>query len=551
MSSDEPTARQVILEGLMKKNLLLRELSRYEIGTYADIIYRNALLYGDEEAFKCGEERVSFSQFNDRVNRLIGALHAAGIKKGDVLGVLSWNCLEYLDVYGAAMKGGFIISPFNPRLKTDELEYVVNYSESRVLFVGPQLLETTLSLQGRVPSVERFVSFGDGRQEMIVYREWTEACEGREPDLHLEEDDPVFLFYTSGTTGVPRGALYTHRRSMDDTRRFATALSLECGDRQVQVMPLFHVGGAKNLWGYFFVAGSNVIMRQTSFDPAATLQALQDERATDIHIVPTHLAAFLALPDVDSFDLSALKRMFYAASPMPVELLRRGMEKWGPVFIQFYGATEDGPNVLGLSKRQHDVLRKSPEEQKVLASAGFPHIGVHVRIVDEKGNDSAPGEVGEIIVRSKATMLEYWRMPEETRNTVVNGWVHTGDLARYDEKGHIYIVDRKKDMIISGGENIFPREVEETLHQHPDVLEAAVIGIPDPYWVEKVHAVVVLKDGSRSTDQDLIGFCRQRLAGYKAPKTVEIVDCLPKNPAGKILKKEIRRKYWAGKNRNI
>jgi long-chain acyl-CoA synthetase len=547
MSSDEPTVRQVILEGLMKKNLLLRELSRYEIGTYADIIYRNALLHGDEEAFKCGEERVSFSQFNGRVNRLIAALHAVGIKKGDVLGVLSWNCLEYLDVYGAAMKGGFIISPFNPRLKTDELEYVVNYSESRVLFVGPQLLETTLSLQGRVPSVERFVSFGDGPQEMIVYREWTDTWEGRESDIHLEEDDPVFLFYTSGTTGVPRGAVYTHRRSMDDTRRFATALSLECGDRQVQVMPLFHVGGAKNLWGYFFVAGSNVIMRQTSFDPTATLQALQDERATDIHIVPKHLAAFLALPDVDSFDLSALKRMFYAASPMPVELLRRGMEKWGPVFIQFYGATEDGPNVLCLSKRQHDVLHKSPEEQKVLASAGFPHIGVHVRIVDEKGNDSAPGEVGEIIVRSKATMLEYWRRPEETRDTVVNGWVHTGDLGRYDEKGHIYIVDRKKDMIITGGENVFPREVEETLHQHPDVLEAAVIGISDPYWVEKVHAVVVLKDGSRSTDQDLIGFCKQRLAGYKAPKAVEIVDCLPKNPSGKDSEKRDQSKVLGRK----
>lgn len=531
----------------MRKKFFLKELSRYRVGTYADIVYRNALLYSDGMAFKCGEERISFSEFNSRVNRVIHGLHALGVGKGDVLGVLSWNCLEYTDIYGAAMKGGFIASPFNARLQERELEYVINYSEAKALFVGPEHRGVVDLLRPRLPGVKHVIAIKGGGEGMTGYDELVGAQSDQEPDVPIEEEDPLFIFYTSGTTGVPRGALYTHGRAMDDTRRFALALNLEYGDLQIQIMPLFHVGGTKNLWGYFFVAGSNVIMPQISFDPSAALKAIQEERATDIHIVPTHLAAFLALPDVDAYDLGNLKRMFYAASPMPVELLKRGMEKWGPIFLQFYGATEDGPNVLMLSKRQHDVLEKPQDEQKVLASAGFPHIGVHVRIVDDEGRDVDAGEVGELIVKSKATMKEWWKKPEETRETVVDGWVHTGDMGRYDERGFVYIVDRKKDMIISGGENVFPREVEEVLYQHPAVHEAAVIGIPDAYWVEKVHAVVILKTEKGAMEQELIDFCKQRLARFKAPKSVEFVEVLPKSPAGKILKRELREAYARGR----
>ena len=449
------------------------------------------------------------------------------------------------------MKGGFIASPFNPRLQADELDYIINYSEANTLFVGPELVDIINSLRPRLPRVKNLISFEAPAQGMIFHQDLLYTYAKEEPVVDVEEEDPVFLFYTSGTTGIPRGALYTHARAMDDTRRFPVALSLEHGDKHIQIMPLFHVGGTKNFWGYFFVGGSNVIMPQRSFDPRATLQAVQDEKATDIHIVPTHLAAFLALPDVDEYDLSSLKRMFYAASPMPLELLKKGMEKWGPIFMQFYGATEDGPNVTMLSKQQHDVVNKPPEEQRSLTSAGFPHIGVHVRIVDDNENDVEPGEVGEIIVKSKATMKEWWRKPEETQETIVNGWVHTGDMGRYDEEGYIYIVDRKRDMIVSGGENIYPREIEEVLYQHPSVQEAAIIGIPDPYWVERVHALVVLKEGASLTSEDLIDFCRKRIARFKAPKGVEFVDSLPKTPSGKILKRELREKYWAGLDRRV
>jgi long-chain acyl-CoA synthetase len=532
------------------ERLLLKELSRYKIGTYGDIIYRNALLYPDQLAFQCGPARVTFSGFNARVNKLIHALTALGTKKGDVLGILSWNCLAYTEIYGAAMKGGFIASPFNARLKADELDYLINYSESHILFVGPELFDVVKSLRPRIPKVEHVISMG-AAEDMIPYEEIVASRSEQEPDVQVEEDDPVFIFYTSGTTGIPRGALYTQARSMDDTRRFPAALCVEQGDKQIQIMPLFHVGGAKNLWGYFYAAASNVIMPQKSFDPTATLKAIQDEKATDIHIVPTHLAAFLALPEVDSYDLGSLKRMFYAASPMPLELLKKGMEKWGPIFLQFYGATEDGPNVTFLSKNQHQAIGRSPERQKILSSAGFPHLGVHVRIVDQEDRDVRPEEVGEIVVRSKATMQEWWHKPAETAETIVNGWVHTGDMGKYDEQGYIYIVDRKKDMIVSGGENVFPREIEEVLYQHPAVKEAAVFGLPDPYWVEKVHAVVVLNEGSSTTEQGVIDFCKERLAHYKAPKSVEFMEEIPKSPAGKILKKDLRAKHWHGLGRNI
>ncbi len=535
----------------MSKKLVLKELSRYPVGTYADIIYRNALLYRGNEAFVYGNERITFSQFNERVNSLIHALQSMGVKKGDVLGILSWNCLEYADVYGAAMKGGFITSPYSPRLQADELDYLINYSEANTLFVGPELVELVNSIKHRIPRVKRFISFEAPFPEMEYHRELLERYPKDEPDVHIEEDDLVFIFYTSGTTGIPRGALYSHRVAIDDTRTCVIGLGLQPGDKHIQIMPLFHVGGAKNFWAYFYVGGSNVITTQRSFDPKATLKIIQDEKATDIHIVATHLAAFFTVADFDKYDLSSLKRMFYAASPMPLELLKRGMEKWGPIFCQAYGSTEDGPNVTLLSTKQHDVLNKSPEEQKVLTSAGFPDIGVHVRIVDEKENDVEPGEVGEIIVQSHHNMLGFWRKPEETREVIINGWLHTGDMGRYDENGYIYIVDRKKDMIVSGGENIYPREVEEVLYRHPAIQEAAVIGIPDSYWVEKVHAVVTLKKGMSATEEELINFCKQHLARFKAPKSVEFVDALPKNPAGKILKRELREKYWAGLERKV
>jgi long-chain acyl-CoA synthetase len=528
----------------MTAKLLLRELSRYDLGTFADIIYRNAILYPDSEAFVYGSERVSFKRFNERVNRLIHGLQALGIQKGDIIGILSWNRLEYPEAFGAAMKGGFILAHFNPRLQAEELIHVINDSEARVVFLGPEFVEIVDRIHKRLSKAELFLTFGDAEGRMIAYREVLESHSDEEPEPVVKEEDPFTIFYTSGTTGVPRGGIYTHKQKMENTSMKALDIGVEFGDRHLVVLPMFHIGGDSHIWPFFLMGGCNVIMPRPSFDPAEALQMIAEEQITDVHIVPTQLISLLNLPDIEQYDLHCLKRIWYAASPMPTEVLKRGLSVFGPVFMQGYGQTESGPDVTFLNKASHRDAIGSAEAQSVLASCGQPCIRVHVRIVDEAGRDVEAGKIGEIIVESKRIMTEYWRKPDETKETIRDGWLYTGDMGYYDEKGFIYIADRKKDMIITGGENVYPKQVEDVLYRHPAVKETAVIGVPDPYWVERVHALVILQENAQATEEDVINFCRKHIAHYKAPKSVEFVESLPKNPQGKILKREIRSKYW-------
>jgi len=531
----------------MSDKFILKALCRYPRGTFADIIHRNALLHADEEAFVYGPQRITFAQFSERVNSLIHALSALGAKKGDVLGILSWNCLAYADVYGAAMKGAFIAAPFNPRLGQGELEYLINYSEAKFLFVGPELVETVNSLRSRATNVKHCIVFGSAEADMRSHSELLATHPSNEPDMNVGKDDPFLIFFTSGTTGVPRGALYTQARKLDNTRIKALEMGAKPGEKHILVLPFFHIGGDSHVWPFFLVGGCNVIMPQKSFDPVAVLQTIQNEKVTDMQIVPTQLNAILSCEGFKDYDISSLNRIYYAASPMPVEMLRKGLAVFGPIFSQGYGQTESGPQICSLPRKAHDVLDRPPEEQKVLSSCGQPSLGVHVRVVDENNNDVAPGEVGEIIAQSDSIMVEYWHRPEETREVFSDGWLHTGDLAYYNEDGFIFIVDRKKDMIVSGGENVYSREVEDVLYMHPAISEVAVIGVPDPVWVERVHALVVLKEGMQATAEEIISFCKDQIAPYKTPKSVEFIDALPKNPQGKILKKEIRAKYRTGK----
>lgn len=531
----------------MSDKFILRELCRYSRDTFADIIYRNALLHADEEAFVCGDHRITFAMFNARVNSLIHGLCSLKVKKGDVLGILSWNCLEYPHVYGAAMKGGFIASPFNPRLQMDELEYLINYSEANTLFFDPAFASTIDGLRSRLSRVRNYISLGDTFGDMISYAQLVAGYPSNEPEIQVGKDDPLIILYTSGTTGVPRGALYTHFRKLNNTRIKALEMGVKPGDKHIMILPFFHIGGDSHVWPFFIVGGCNVIIAQKSFDPAAVLQVIQNEKATDLQIVPTQLNALLSCQDLNAYDLSSLRRIYYAASPMPIEMLRRGLAVFGPIFSQGYGQSESGPQICSLPRKAHQVLEMPAGEQKVLSSCGQPSLGVHVRVVDEKNADVAPGAVGEVIAQSDSIMECYWRRPAETKEAIRDGWLHTGDMGFYDEKGFIYIVDRKKDMIISGGENVYSREVEDVLYMHPAVAEVAVIGIPDPVWVERVHALVVLNPDAEATEEEIINFCKKHIAHFKAPKGVEFVESLPKSPQGKIVKKEIRQKYWTGK----
>lgn len=525
----------------MSDHLLLKELARYRIGTWADIIYRNALLYPDREAFLDGEKRVTYGGFNARVNRLVNALQSLGVRKGDMLGILCWNCLEVAEVYGAAMKGGFIASPYNPRLQSAELEYLVNYSGASVLFFGPEMADTVGTLRQRLPGVKHYITIEGTGPDAAEYNELLGNAPESEPEIIPEEDAPLYIIYTSGTTGVPRGALYTHRHAFEDSRTLVINMSIQPEDRHVQISPLFHIAGNSVFRAFLYSGACNAMVK--SFDPAATLRTIQEEKITHMMMVPTHLIAMLSLPEVRDYDISSMKMMWYGASPMPVEVLKRGMETFGRIFAQGYGQTESGPAISHLSKQDHDVLNLPAESQKKLASTGRPDVGVQVRIVDEENSDVPTGEVGEITVRSRHIMGGYWQKPEDTKQTIIDGWLHTGDMGYCDPEGYIYIVDRKKDVIISGGENVYPREVEEILYRHPAVHEATVIGIPDDYWVEKVHAVVVPRKDGELSEKELIAFCKARLAGYKCPKSVEFAESLPKTSTGKIMKRELREKY--------
>ena len=531
----------------MKTRYVLRELSRYRIGTFADIIYRNALLYPDSEAFVCGSERATFDSFNSSVNGLIHGLENLGLEKREVIGVLSWNRLEYMEVFGAAMKGGFVIAHFNPRLQAGELIHVINDSGARVVFLGPEFTETIDEIRDRLPQAKTFIVFGEAAEPLMGYKDLTDDQAKDEPEPAVGEDDPLVIFYTSGTTGMPRGAIYSHKQKMENTSMKALDIGVEFGDRHLVVLPMFHIGGDSHIWPFFLVGGCNVILPQVTFDPVLTLQTIVKERITDVHIVPTQLVSLLTLPDIQDYDLAKLKRIWYAASPMPTEVLKRGLSMFGPIFLQGYGMTESGPHATVLGQAGHGSATVTADDPGILASCGQPCIGVHMRIVDEADRDVKIGEIGEIIIKSRRIMTGYWGNPEATRKAIRNGWLYTGDMGYYDEKGFIFIADRKKDMIVSGGENIYPKEVEEVLYRHPAVCEAAVIGIPDEYWVERVHALVVLNPGQKATEEEIIKFCRSQIAHYKAPKGVEFLESLPKNPQGKILKKEIRKHYWKDK----
>ncbi len=526
---------------------ILKELSRYQIGTFAYIIHRHSLLRPDKEAYVYEDQRLTYAEYNTRVNSLVNGLTKLGIKKGDPIGILSWNCLDYAIVYGAAMKGGYVLSRFNPRLGAEEVEYLVNYSEVGTLFVGPELVTGLEAIRSKISGVKHFIALEQPAENMSYLKDIIDSNSAEEPDVLIEEDDGFFIIYTSGTTGMPRGAVYSHREAWDDTRTFVINLSIQADDRHIQVSPMFHIAGDTMYRSILYVGACNIIMK--NFDAADTLKLIQDEKATHVSIVPTHLVAMLDVPDVKKYDVSRLKYIWYGGSPMPLEVLKKGLSTFGNVFGQGYGMSESGPAICHLPKEEHDVLGR-PEEKR-LSSAGQPDIGVQVRIVDEKDKDVAAGEMGEIIVRSKHNMIEYWKKPKDTKNTIIDGWLHTGDIGCYDDNGYVYIVDRKKDKIITGGENVFPREVEEILYRHPGVHEAAVIGIPDPYWVEKVHAVVSLKKGATVTAEELIKFCKKSLAGYKSPKSIEFLTTLPKNASGKIMRRELREKYWEGSGRKI
>ncbi len=363
-----------------------------------------------------------------------------------------------------------------------------------------------------------------------------------EPETTVLEDDVLSIFFTAGTTGKPKGAMRTHRHLLSDA--VASAIDLKVGyDEKVLItFPMYHIACEDNIVRHSFLPNTIHIRKEGKFNPEELLAYIEKERISRVQLVPTMIHSLIQVPDVDKYDLSSLNLILYAGSSMPVELLKKAMTILPCEFAQLYGQTESGPVTTLLLPEDH-VLDGTEKSVARLASSGKPALNYEIRIVDENDNDVPVGEVGEIIGRSEAMTIGYWQMPEATAEKLKNGWLHTGDLGKMDKDGYIYIVERKNDMIISGGVNIYPREIEEVLYKHPAVSEASVIGLPDEHWGESVKAVIVLEKGTSATESEIIEFCGEHLAGFKKPKSVDFWDALPKSGTGKLLKKDIRDYY--------
>jgi len=377
---------------------------------------------------------------------------------------------------------------------------------------------------------------------MVDYEELVSTGSDQELPARIVDDDVISIFFTAGTTGKPKGAVRTHRHLVTDAITGVIELRVEYDEKVLISFPMYHISCEDNIVRHTYLPNTLVIKREGAFNPDEVLQLIETEKITRCQLVPTMLHALLQSPHIDTYDLSSLRLILYAGAPMPVELLKRALQKFRCGFAQLYGQTESGPLTTVLKPEDH-VLEGSEAQLARLASAGKAVVSYEIRIVDDADRDVAVGEVGEIIGRSEAMMKDYWNLPDETEETLKNGWLHTGDLGRVDEDGYVYVVERKNDMIISGGVNIYPREIEEVLYQHPAVQEASVIGVPDEYWGESSKAVLVVRPGAQATQEEIIRFCGERLAGFKKPKSVDFWKELPKSPQGKILKKSIREFY--------
>jgi acyl-CoA synthetase (AMP-forming)/AMP-acid ligase II len=512
-----------------------------------DVIRRNARLFPEKIAYMSDSQTITFSQFNERINRLYGYLGKKGLKKGDRVAVLSYTRPEYMEVFGVAEKSGLITVPVNWRLKGEELAYQFSDSGATVLIVQAPFLGAVKEIRDRI-GIRHYVCIGDKPEGMENYEEVLAGNEPVEPDEDIRDDDVVYIIYTSGTTGVPNGAMITHGGQRECSRSMAIEVGIRRVEKHLEGMTLFHIGPRSFLFPIFHRGCTNYLVER--FDAKTFMEIIERERITTTELVPTQIAMMLDLPDQEKYDTSSLNTVFYAGMPMPVAVLKRGIERFGRVFVQGFGQTETGPLITCFCREYHNP-DGDETDLKRLGSCGQPAIDVEVRIVDEADVEVGRNEVGEILAKHAWTMKGYWNKADLTARTMKDGWVRTGDMGYMDEDGFLYIVDRKKDMIISGGENIYPREIEEVLYSHPAVREAAVIGVPSEKWGEDVKAVIALKSGFIATDQEIIDFCKDRLAAYKKPKSIDFMDELPKTGSGKIYKRPLKQKYWKDSLRKV
>ena len=492
--------------------------------------------------------RITFGDFDRHVRKLANGLLGLGLVKGDRVGVLSMNSIEYCALYFACGRAGLITQPMNWRLSPPELEKIIDNGEPRVYITQGQYAEVAAELAGAVDSVEHWLQYGaggDGTYEALV-----EASSDAEPpgSADVGGDDPLFILYTGGTTGESKGALHSHKSVYFGMLNQTVAERIVPSDVYMLTGQMFHIPIVLAI--NYLAHGCPLVLM--NFDAKLAMELIQQERVSAFLGVTTMLNWMMAVPDFDSYDISSLRNLQYGGGPMPSRVIKEAMDKFPCTMIQGYGQTE-GTTMTFLAQEDHIRAIKEDYHPERLKACGREGFVTSVRVVDDDGKDvPADGRTaGQIIVKSEANMLGYFRRPDLTEQTIRDGWMWTGDIATMDEERYVYIVDRAKDMIISGGENIYSVQVEEAIAKHDAVLETAVIGIPDDEWGESVKAYVVLKPDASATEDEIIETAKEHLASYQKPREVEFIDELPKAATGKILKRELRDPYWVDADRQV
>ncbi len=497
------------------------DLDRSRRLTVPEMVARSARRDPDAPALAFEGERRTFGELEERSNRLAAALAARGVGPGDRVAMLQYNGIEFVEAFLGIQKAGACAVPVNFRLSREEVDYVLADSGARLVIADQELAP-------RAGEVETLV-VGPAYEEAI------EAAAPERPEHEVRSEDLAFLMYTSGTTGRPKGAMLSHQNLVVNTTNWLYEVGARTGDVWLSGLPLFHIGGLNGVLPFLFLGALAVIEPSGGFDPVLSIARLAAHDVSMCFFVPTQWQEICSSPDVDKVDRDRLRKALWGASQAPLPTLELLAATFPSVeIVNAFGQTEMSSNTCFL--KGEDAIRK-------MGSVGRPALGVEVRIVDEAGDDVPRGEVGEIVYRGPTVMQGYRGKPEATAEAFAGGWFHSGDLVREDAEGFIYVVDRLKDMLISGGENVYPAEVERTLVEHPAVAEVAVIGVPHPRWVETPLAVVVAEPGAEVDGDELIALCRERLAGYKKPSAVVFVDDLPRNAAGKVLKRELRDRY--------
>lgn len=496
----------------------------------SDELVGNEVLADDGVALIDDEGQLTFRELRDRVRSVAAALQSRGVVKGDRVVVICSNRNEYVVAYYAITLIGAVYVPLNWRLHAAEHVVLMNNAEPAALLAEAHYVETIERAAREIPSLAgRIATIGGSLGDYETFDSWATSRSRSEPVV-VEPGDPATIVYTSGTTAGPKGVLLSHDNVVFDRRSVATYAKVRPGDVELHVSPLFH---QTSVHTFVHLAAGATVRLMPKFDPVVFFELTQHLKVTYTFLAPTMLYKLLDDPRRADYELSSLRRIGYGAAPITGARLQEALEVFGPILVHAYGLTEATSHASYLSAEEHLVAE---------GSIGRGVDGIEVRVVDDDDNPVVPGsgDIGEIVIRGRTTMKGYWRENELTSETIVDGWLHSGDLARVDDQGYLYVVDRKKDLVISGGMNIYPRDVENVLAEHPDVAEVAVIGVPDDYWGEALMAVLVRRPGSDPAVEEIEAYSRQHLGGYQVPKHIRFQDDLPRNLSGKILKRDLR-----------